>query len=183
MNTNKSKFIIEPFGFCGVVATIQERLFGQNDEPSSKELPKALVKYLNKLRYRAFTMNYYRYFADNIDQIIDGEKANSDEPNDPIHHLGSDHAYIMGISSNIKAADIIKKEYSAIYPDNKMYIEAEKGWCYVDAASRKEAKQFLLWMNKKYFQPWVNANLDGWDDFAKWYDGLTDKEQELIDNY
>lgn len=156
---------------------------------SLTRLVKHLSDNLKTLGRHIRVMNYYRHFADNIDKELDDAESQFGGEID-YYQVGGDYAFFLGTKTNgdgdviradnNAAGKIIEAEYNKEHPENTVSFDPELMHCWISANNRGEAKRFMLWMDEHYFKPWVEAHLDGWDDFAEDYKNASEEDKQNI---
>lgn len=157
---------------------------------STLELFDLLKDNLETIGYHINIMNMYRNYADDIDSDLDKQETYFDEEN-RVYSLGGNFAFFLKtkkelgdsdivMADNNAAGDVLREAYEKAYPNNKIRFDTEMSFCYAETDSREEAKRFMLWMNEKYIQPWVDQYVEEWDEFVKFYDASTDEQKSRI---
>lgn len=155
------------------------------------EVVEMLKDYLHNIVPIMHTMNYYRYYSDNIEEMLDEDEKyfNEETAN---YDVGGNFAFFLGakrgkkgyeMADNNKAAAIIQKKYTEHHPAHKIDFDSESSHCYFTTTDREEARKFMRWMDVIYFQPWVSRNLDGWDELVAVFKEATDRQKELLTLY
>lgn len=189
-------------GFRGVELSISKEIDGKPVEQCNKtinmlsamEMVDLVRDYLRTISTHVHLMNYYRHYDKNIEEYLDNEEKNRD-PEEPKmeYEVGGNYAFFLqtkhntgcGVvyADNHKAAKLIKAAYKKDYPDAAITFDPELSYCYAYAKTREEAKRFMLWMWEHYIKPWVDDNLDGWDDFVAVHEKADKTQKALLTHY
>ncbi len=139
---------------------------------------KANMKYIS---YQIQKMITYRNYAAEIDKNLDEDENCEIESSQ--YNCGGNFAFFLDSKSNYEACEIIESKYKDVQPDNKLIFDSESGFCYVYSDSRDEAKQFMIWMNDNYIKPWVDKNIDGWDELVDLLELVSEEDKKLFMYY
>jgi hypothetical protein len=149
-----------------------------------------MIDFLKKnLKIRAElapTLDYYKDFETKIDSLLDEDEKNWNDSDEKIYSIGANYAEFLGTSfgeheikwaDNHQAAMILKKEFSKLYPDNKLVFDTEASHCYVYTKDRQEAKTFLTWVYNTYIKDYLKDWYEGWDEFVEEFNKAKDTDQ------